>query len=115
MQVRRGLDGIASIAVLYRFSFLTDGPGRANATHHFTFLVLPFDERIMNEGVENAHQRVLVIPEQLHRHLTCDAKDAFDARHTQSVYQVLRQTKRDAFGDFQRFALVRVCECVRWL
>jgi hypothetical protein len=113
MQIRRGLDSIASIAVLYRRPFSTDGPRRAKArhffTHHFAFLVLPFDERIMNERVEDAHQRILVIPEQLHRHLTRDAKDAFDAGHAQSVDQVLRQTKRNAFGDFQRFALV----CVR--
>lgn len=74
-------------------------------THHLAFLVFPFDERIVNEGVEHAHQRVLVIPEQLHRHLTCDAKDAFDARHAQPVDHVLCQTEWDAFGDFERFAL----------
>lgn len=59
----------------------------------------------MNECVENAHQRVLVIPQQLHRDLTRDPKHTFHARHAQSVNHVLCQTKRNTFGDFQRFTL----------
>ena len=83
----------------------------SSRTHHFPLLVFPFDEWIVDERVEDAHQRVLVIPEQLHRHLTRDAKDAFDPRHAQPIDHVLRQTKWDAFGDLERFALLCMC-CV---
>ena len=107
-QIRRRLDCITSIAVLYRFfSFnAVEHVRETLLTYHLTFLVFPFDERIMYERVEDAHQRVLVIPKQLHRHFARDAEDAFDTRHAQPVDHVLRQTEWDAFRDFQVSSLV---------
>jgi hypothetical protein len=63
----------------------------------------------MDECIQYTHQGVLVIAQELHRHLTCNSEDAFDSCDTETIDEVLSETERDAFWCFQSLALNLRC------
>ena len=59
----------------------------------------------MNKRIEDAHQRVLVIPEKLEGDLATLAECPFNACHAERVHNIWGKAERDALWCFQRFAL----------
>ena len=64
----------------------------------------------MDERVQDRAQAVLVVSQDAHRELTCDAERALEARDAEPVDDVLRQPERHALG---RAQLLTLCMCVR--
>jgi hypothetical protein len=63
----------------------------------------------MNECIQHTHQRILVIAQELHRHLTCNPKDTFNSCYTEAIDEVLGETKRNALWCFQGLSLKSRC------
>jgi hypothetical protein len=55
--------GMAPIYLQFLYNVVvgSNDPFDALSAYHFTFLVLPFDQRIVNERVQNRHQSVFVL------------------------------------------------------
>ena len=59
----------------------------------------------MDESIQDAHKRILVISEQLHGDFRCFAEDAFHPGHSQRIDEVLRQSERYPLGYLEQFSL----------
>ena len=69
-------------------------------TYHPLLLIFPFDKRVMNKRIEDAHQRVLVIPEKLEGDLATLAECPFNACHAERVHDIWGKAERDALWCF---------------
>jgi len=63
----------------------------------------------MNKCIEDTHEGVLVITEELHRNFAGDAEDSFYPSHSKAVNKVLSESEGNPFGCVKRFTL-SACE-----
>lgn len=52
----------------------------------------------MNKCIENTHERVLVIAEELHCNFAGNTEDSFYASYPKAINKVLSESERNSFG-----------------
>lgn len=59
----------------------------------------------MYKCIENIHEGVLVIAEELHCNFAGDTEDSFYASYSKTVNKILSKSERNPFGCLKRFTL----------
>lgn len=76
------------------------------STHPLSFLVLPFNQGVVDKCVQNARQTLLVLPQKPHRDFASDPKHSFNPSDTQPVDEVLGKPEGYSFRGFEMLSLL---------
>lgn len=74
---------------LYVRSEVSKADGIMEHTYFFPLLLFPLDKWIVDERIENRHETVAVLPEELERYLAGIPEHALDARDAEPIDNVL--------------------------
>lgn len=78
--------------------------GERNCTYLSPLLVLPLNKRIVHERVEDSHERVTVLTQNLEGYLAGVSVDTLNANDAERINKIVREAEWDALGSLEQLA-----------